>query len=63
MPNNELKNYFVEIDIIRKKFNDTTSAKGKLQIIANNYEIIKSWKILLNEVWIDLYTTNSWFKT
>ncbi|AUM62773.1 MAG4270 family putative restriction endonuclease [Spiroplasma monobiae] len=57
------KTYLVNVPIIRKNFFSTNSAKfkGNLQIISNDFGIIKDWKIEFKEVWIDIFTTPRWF--
>ena len=59
-----MRRYHIEILIIRSDFNKTNSSKfkGTLNFVSNKYGVIFDWKITFDEVWIDLFTTKSWFK-
>lgn len=55
--------YKVTIPFTRKQFDKTKSAKykGDLEFISNKHGVIFDWKINFKEIYIDLFTTKSWF--
>lgn len=58
-----MKRYIVNVPIIRKQFYETASAKfrGNIQFVSNEHGIIYDWKIAFSEIYVDIYTTESWF--
>ncbi|TCG10266.1 MAG4270 family putative restriction endonuclease, partial [Mycoplasma marinum] len=56
--------YKIKTPIIKKNYTNTTSCKfkGDLEFITNEHGIILDWKISFTKVFLDQYTTQSWFE-
>lgn len=60
-----MKRYLVSVDIIRKGYDATVSArfKGRLDFISNEHGVIFDWNVKFKSIYLDLHFTPSWGKT